>query len=110
MSIWNELIVGLCMAKPVKVSEKQINWLKKNHESMSLNDVASQLGVCVDTLKRILVREGIRDFEGAKYVVARKEVVNMWDRACMDCGTKEQRPKNWYYCKACRAARGFDDY
>ena len=49
--------------------------------------------MCVDTLKRILVREGLRDFEGAKYVVARKVTVAMWERPCMDCKSTELRPK-----------------
>ena len=43
---------------------------------MSLNDVATRIGVCVDTLEEYWWR-GIREFEGAKYVVARKESVAM---------------------------------
>ena len=97
------------MPKVVNVSDTQMDWLRENHDSMSLNDVATRIGVCVDTLKRILVREGIREFEGAKYVVARKESVSMWDRPCMECGKRESRPKNWYYCKDCRACRGYED-
>ena len=54
------------MPKVVNGSDTQMNWLRENHDSMSLNDVATRIGVCVDTLKRILVREGIREFEGAK--------------------------------------------
>ena len=98
------------MPKVVNVTDDQIDWLRKNHDAMSLNDVATRIGVCVDTLKRILVREGIREFEGAKYVVARKERV--WP-----CGSgrvwsvvlKNAVLKSWYYCKRCRASRGYDD-
>ena len=96
------------MPKVVNVTDDQIDWLRKNHDAMSLNDVATRIGVCVDTLKRILVREGIREFEGAKYVVARKESVAMWERPCMVV-LKNAVLKNWYYCKRCRASRGYDD-
>jgi hypothetical protein len=86
-----------------------MTWLTEHHAQVTLTEAARRLDVCVDTLKRILVREGLRDFEGAKYVVARKVTVAMWERPCMDCKSTELRPKNWYYCKKCRSDRGYED-
>lgn len=97
------------MPKVVQISDDNMHWLSQHHANVTLTEAARKLSVCVDTLKRILVREGLRDFEGAKYVVARKETVNMWTRPCMDCGSTELRPKNWYYCRKCRADRGYED-
>ena len=97
------------MPKVVDVSDDNMKWLRENHDTVTLTEAAVRIGVCVDTLKRILVREGLREFEGAKYVVARKETVAMWSRPCMDCGCTEERPKNWYYCKKCRSSRGYED-
>lgn len=97
------------MPKVVTVTDDNMNWLREHHDTVTLTEAAERIGVCVDTLKRILVREGLRDFEGAKYVVARKETVTTWERPCMDCGCTQPRPKNWYYCKKCRASRGYDD-
>lgn len=97
------------LPRVVEITDDNMNWLSKHHADVTLTEAAHKLNVCVDTLKRILVREGLRDFEGAKYVVARKVTVAMWNRACMDCGCTKTRPKNWYYCKKCRADRGYED-
>jgi hypothetical protein len=97
------------LPKVVEVTDDNMSWLRENHESVTLTEAADRIGVCVDTLKRILVREGLREFEGAKYVVARKEMVHTWTRPCMECGSTEERPKNFYYCRPCRAKRGYED-
>ena len=94
------------MPKVVNVTDDNMKWLREHHDNVTLTEAADRIGVCVDTLKRILVREGLRDFEGAKYVVARKETVATWERPCMDCGCTEQRPKNWYYCKSAEHREG----
>lgn len=62
------------------------------------------MSVCVDTLKRILQREGLAEFEGAKYVVALSRVnrPDMWNRPCMKCKDDAPRPKWQYFCDKCR--------
>lgn len=97
------------MPKVVDVSDDNMEWLRQNHDNVTLTEAADRLEICVDTLKRILVREGLREFEGAKYVVARKDTITTWERPCMECGDTEPRPKNWYFCKSCRSSRGYDD-
>ena len=97
------------MPRVVEITDDNMTWRTEHHAQVTLTEAARRLDVCVDTLKRILVREGLRDFEGAKYVVARKVTVAMWERPCMDCKSTELRPKNWYYCKKCRSDRGYED-
>jgi hypothetical protein len=77
--------------------------------------MADHLNVCVDTLKRILVREGIADFSAAKYVIANSEITKTetWHRPCMNCGSTRPRPKWQYTCNACKKNRddgGFNEY
>ncbi len=97
------------MPRTIQLSEDDVSFLEQNHDAMTLVDLAKRIGCCVDTLKRILVRLELREFEGAKYVIARTQTVKMWDRPCMDCGDKEERPKGHYFCKPCRVKRGYDD-
>ena len=73
------------MPRVVEITDDNMTWLTEHHAQVTLTEAARRLDVCVDTLKRILVREGLRDFEGAKYVVARKVTLAMWERPCMDC-------------------------
>lgn len=68
--------------------------------------MARQLDVCVDTLKRILAREGIRYFDAAKYEPAPKLALQMWDRPCTECRAKERRPKWQYFCTRCQRRYG----
>ena len=59
------------MPRNVSVSNADLKWLQKNHLNHSYSELAQRVGCCVDTLKRILVREGLQEFEGAKYQVRR---------------------------------------
>jgi len=93
----------------VRIGETDLLWLYKNHDKKTYSEQADRLGCCVDTLKRILVREGLQEFDGAKYQVRRDFKEQMWSRPCMDCGDNAERPKNHYFCKACRKTRGYED-
>ena len=93
----------------VRISKKDLNWLKRRHEEESYGAMAKRIGCCVDTLKRILVREGLQEFDGAKYQVKRKNNVSFWQRPCLDCGSEEDRPRMWFYCTPCRKMRGYSD-
>ena len=89
------------MPKQVRIHDADLKWLQKNHKYYSYSDLARRVGCCVDTLKRILVREGLQEFDGAKYQVRRDFSANTWTRPCMSCRSTEERPKNWFFCKSC---------
>lgn len=99
------------MPKRVPLSHDDIEWLRENHESMSFTAMAQRLGCCTDSLKRILVRQGLRDFDGAKYQLNRNATQSYWTRPCISCGDPERRPRNWYFCRDCRRKNdiGTDD-
>lgn len=98
------------MPKIVRVSDADMSWLEQNHDRVSYHVAAKRIGCCVDTLKRILMREGLQDFDGAKYQVGRREdKTKMWERPCIACGSKESRPKLWYFCTPCRSERGYSE-
>jgi IS30 family transposase len=68
--------------------------------------MADLIGVCVDTIKRILHREGIREFDGAKYAVSPANRLNrlneeQWDRPCLKCRKQVPRPHGHYLCSKC---------
>ena len=89
------------MPKKTRLSAAQLRWLRNNQKE-SFPAQAQRIGVCVDTLKRILVREGIRSFEGAKFVAPIK--VSMWSRPCLVCKKKVKRPKWQFICDRCARA------
>ena len=97
------------MPRRVNVDEENLSWLKANHSRLSHKELASKFNCCVDTIKRILVRHNLQDFDGAKYQVKRTYEEKTWQRPCMDCGDTKKRPKNWYYCIECRGKRGYEE-
>lgn len=96
------------MPTPIKLSEDQLDWIADNHGLLAYAEMARTVGVCVDTLKRIMVREGIAGFEGAKFTPP-PPAPEMWDRPCIRCKTKERRPKGFYLCSPCRRASGYTE-
>jgi len=97
------------MPRKIYVSEASKVWLRDNHLDVSYPDMAFHIGCCVDTLKRILVREGLQEFDGAKYQVRRNHDIPTWTRPCMVCKSEEERPKGWYLCRPCRTRAGYDE-
>lgn len=97
------------MPRNIRVSDSDLSWLRQNHRLKTYSDMAQRLGCCVDTLKRILVREGLQEFDGAKYQVRRDFQGKTWTRPCMKCGDKTERPKMWFFCKSCRKELGYED-
>lgn len=96
------------MPRRTRVTNADLAWLRKNHLKKNFQQMADHIGCCVDTLKRILVREGIQQVYGAKYQEARTKE-ELWTRPCMSCGDTKPRPKNWYFCLSCRKKRGYDE-
>ena len=95
------------MPKQISISDADLIWLRNEHQNHTYSHMAKRVDCCVDTLKRILVREGLQDFDGAKYQVRVKE--EYWSRPCVNCGSKQKRPKLHYFCKPCRRKMGYID-
>ena len=73
-------------------------------DGYTYKEMASYMEVCTDTLKRILVREGLAEFDGAKYAVSptHKSQVATWARNCLKCRTKYTMPKWQQICDSCK--------
>ncbi len=97
------------MPRKVSISDADMTWLRENHKTVTYSDMAKRLNCCVDTLKRILVREGLQEFDGAKYQLRRDFKEMTWERPCMSCGKAEERPRNWFFCRSCRKELGYED-
>lgn len=101
------------MPTRVRVGTEDLDWAKTlvgNMDPLSMaRAMAERVGCCVDTAKRILHRNDIVEFEGAKYEKSRASQTLMWTRPCMCCGDTTPRPKNIYHCLPCRIKLGFDD-
>jgi hypothetical protein len=95
------------MSRQISLADDDLLWLRSSHKSHTYTGMAKRIGCCVDTLKRILVREGLQEFEGAKYQVRIKQ--KMWMRPCVRCNSEQVRPKNHYFCKPCRRTMGYID-
>ncbi|WP_345199156.1 hypothetical protein [Kistimonas scapharcae] len=94
------------MAKII-VTDDDVRWLRKHHASLSYKAMAKHMQCCVDTLKRILARHGIEQFDGAKYQPRLRD--KTWRRPCIICKTTVVRPKNQYICTSCRNRQRRDD-
>lgn len=89
------------MPNPITPNEEQLDWLVAAVErGDTYRSMASHMGCCVDTLKRILHRHAIVEFDGAKYQI--KPSYEMWTRPCMRCQCTAPRPKALYFCDICR--------
>lgn len=77
----------------------------------SIRSMAAWLSVCTDTAKRILMREGIAEFEGAKFALSASSLEQTWRRPCTTCGSTSPRPKWQYRCDRCKScqAEGLPD-
>lgn len=90
--------------KGIVVTDEMLVWLRAAVDGeIAYSDMAAHVGCCTDTLKRILHRHGIADFEGAKY--QKKEDVTKWKRPCSDCGSTKPRPKWQFRCNPCLERR-----
>jgi hypothetical protein len=99
------------MPKKIMVTDHDMQWLRDNHKNYRYPELADKIGVCTDTLKRILVREGLQDFAGAKYQVSRASKANQkWARPCMRCKSIRPRPKWQYICDKCKSHDSYDPW
>ncbi len=94
------------MPRPIDVGENELAYLRNAVESKTTYQrMADEIGCCVDTVKRILQRHDIAQFDGAKYAVPVETLVQTWTRACSDCGCEKPRPKWQYRCDPCKEGR-----
>lgn len=87
------------MSRKIKLTQEELAWLRGNHHSLTLHELADRYSVCVDTVKRLLVKLELQYFPGAKYQV--KPSPPVWRRPCLICGNSKPRPKNQYMCDNC---------
>jgi hypothetical protein len=90
------------------LSDEQEKWLAKSHHLYSHQELADQIGCCVDTLKRILMRRDLQFFPGAKY--QSRAAIPTWSRPCQNCGCTKLRPKFQYRCNTCHEREEDDDF
>ena len=74
------------------------------HNDYSYRAMARRLDISSDTLKRVLIREGLAEFDGAKYAIVSQDVENLdlWDRPCLKCKSSEPRTRWQYVCNNCK--------
>ena len=110
------------MAKITSISADQVDWLRRSYpivvqdltkihyeRRMTYKTLALRVGVCVDTLKRILVTYHIANFPSEKYATARAKQHDTWNRPCMICKSTSPRPKNKYICYSCKSKMDWED-
>ena len=99
------------MPRRLIFSQAKMAWLRKNHHRYPLHEISAYMGCCTDTLKRLLMRENLRQFSGERYQVSRAfiEQQSQWMRPCLRCGDRDPRPKGWYMCRVCRRRAGYTD-
>lgn len=90
------------LAKRV-LSDDEKEWLR-DHVADPLAVQAEHLGCHPDTVKRLHVDLGLRQYPGAKF--QRRKPAN-WRRPCISCGCTKRRPRNHYLCKKCRQGLGY---
>jgi len=74
------------------------------HNDYSYRAMARRFDVSSDTLKRILIREELAEFDGAKYAIVSQETENqdLWERPCLKCKSDAPRPRWQYVCNRCK--------
>ena len=89
------------MPRRVPTTPEQIDWLKDaKRRGLPYAAMASFIGCCEDTLKRILVRHNIATFSSEKYN-AISFTGPTWERPCNRCKFTKPRPKFQFTCDAC---------
>lgn len=97
------------MSKQTYVSEEQLAWLRAAvAANVTRRAMARYLGCCEDTARRILHRNGILEFDGAKFYSPPPTI--MWNRPCSNCGSTTTRPKNQYRCDDCTSSTSDSPY
>jgi len=95
------------MPRRANISEGQLQFLRvASAMKIPYSTMAREIGVCTDTCKRVLHKNRIVQFTGAKYIAAELPEIQMWSRPCSCCGDKTPRPKWQFYCQSCKRKLG----
>lgn len=73
------------MPRKVLLTEAKLQWLAESFGQHPMAHLAKELGCCVDTLNRTLVRQGLARFDGVKFALRREHDTKYWQRPCMRC-------------------------
>lgn len=95
------------MGHSTRLTADQEEYLKQNHLTTTYAEMSRHIGVHHDTLKRILVRMGLQEFNGAKYHAT--IVLKKWKRPCIRCKCTKERPANQYICVECKQIVDYED-
>ena len=87
------------LRRAAPLSPQTLDWLRSNKDK-PISLISKHLGVCEDTAKRVLARNGLRTFDGAKYAIPPQS--KLWTRPCIRCRSTIPRPKNLFFCNPCR--------
>jgi hypothetical protein len=99
------------MPRTFSASADQLDWLRSQIASRkTYTEMAQTLGICTDTLKRLLHKHNIVSFDGAKYQVKRDADTSTWTRPCSSCKDTTPRPKWRYYCRPCALRMGLGNW
>jgi hypothetical protein len=89
----------IAMPRVYALAPEDEQYLKRYHNHHSFVEMAKRLRCDVVTVKRILVKLGLRDFENPKFYARRR--LEEWSRPCLRCRDDTPRPKNQYVCDRC---------
>lgn len=87
-----------------RLSPDQIEWLRRNHEVVTVQAMAGRIGVHRDTMARMLAELGLRP---PTRKMAATPPPEMWTRPCITCGDTAPRPRAHYMCNRCRVRAGY---
>lgn len=95
------------MTSRTSLTKEQVSRLRYMlNNDYSYRAMAKAFNVCTDTLKRMLVREGLAEFDGAKYAISpyHKTEQRQWERPCLRCKDAKPRPQWQYICDKCKSS------
>lgn len=86
------------------ISEATVATLIDRYQSgaMELSRIAKDLGIHIDTAKRILNKHNVRPTSNSKHFYAPSP--KKWTRPCLRCRCTKPRPKHLYICPKCKLA------
>ena len=96
------------MGNRFTLTPEKADWLKANYAKHTNAKLARELGCCVDTVKRAVMRLELDYFPGAKY--QHRVRPKTWRRPCMICGSTEEREINQYRCNDCHEREQSSEY
>lgn len=112
------------MGRSATVTEEQLDWMRSYYSRMdeqahrklrdgekelTYAEMARTIGYCVDTLKRILMRNQIATYHSEKFAVCYSRKSTTWTRPCMRCKSTKPRPKQKYICDKCKCELNWTD-